>query len=260
MPGNSARSVTVTLVIVTRNEAVGLKALLPRIRFDVFDDFFAVDGNSRDDSVSILESAGVRVLRQSERCLGAAMIEARDQVTTDALVFFHPDGNENPDDLARMAQLLRDGNEFVVASRMIKGAWNEDDAKVLKWRKWANQGFAVLANAIFARDGNRTSDVTNGFRGITLAAWDRFCLTSKDLTMDYQMVIRALKTGTRITEFATHENHRVEGATNFASLPTGIAELRLLAKEIKMGVRAISDGTPRSRLSSDVAQSKADRK
>ena len=218
---------------------MGLKALLPRIKFEAFDHCFAIDGNSRDDSVSVLKNAGVHVVQQQERGLGAAMMEARRNVRTDTLIFFHPDGNENPDDLPRMTQLLRDGHEFVVASRMIRGAWNEDDDKFLKWRKWANQGFALLANLFFAHSGNSTSDVTNGFRGISVTAWDRFQLTSKDLTMDYQMVIRALKTGTKITEFPTREDHRVEGATNFASLPTGIEELKLLGREIRMGLRRI---------------------
>lgn len=217
---------------------------MPRIEFGIFDRFFAIDGNSHDDSVLILENAGVPVVQQRERGLGAAMIEARENVTTDCFVFFHPDGNENPDDLPRMAQLLRDGREFVVASRMIRGAWNEDDDKILKWRKWANQGFALLANLFFAHSGNRTTDVTNGFRGISVSAWDQFQLTSKDLTMDYQMVIRALKTGTRITEFPTCEDHRVEGATNFASFPTGIAELKLLAREVRMGLRRIEATKP----------------
>jgi hypothetical protein len=134
-----------------------------------------------------------------------------------------------------MADLLRDGHQFVVASRMIPGAVNEDDHKRLRWRKWANNGFATLANIFFAHSGNRTTDVTNGFRGIAAAAWDRMNVTSRDLTMDYQMVIRALKKGIKITEFPTRESGRVEGATNFASLPTGIAELKLVWREIRLG-------------------------
>jgi glycosyltransferase involved in cell wall biosynthesis len=228
---------TVSLVLIVRNEELGLRDILPRIPYDLFDDHFAVDGNSTDGSVAVLESQGVRVYQQSEQGLGAAMIEARGLLATDALIFFHPDGNEDPADLPRMVELLRQNKEFVVASRMIPGAANEDDSKILKWRKWANMGFALLANVSFARGGNRTTDVTNGFRGVTLAAWDKMNLSSRDLTMDFQMVIRALKAGIAITEFPTHEGHRIEGATNFASLPTGIAELKLVWREIRMGVR-----------------------
>ena len=139
-----------------------------------------------------------------------------------------------------MAALLREGHEFVVASRMIAGAHNEEDEQLFKWRKYANLGFVGLANLFFGHGGNRTSDVTNGFRGITCAAFDRMQLTSRDLTMDYQMVIRALKLGIRITEFPTREGNRIDGATNFSSIPTGLAELKLLWRELRMGRRKAS--------------------
>ena len=212
---------------------------MPKIRLGTFDQVIAVDGNSTDDTVAAMESFGVPVFKQSERGLGAAMIESRARVTTDSFIFFHPDGNEDAEAIPQMADMLREGEEFVVASRMIKGAVNEDDEKLLKWRKWANNGFALLANILFAHQKNRTTDVTNGFRGISCAAWDRMELSSKDLTMDYQMVIRALKLGIKITEFPTKEGHRVAGATNFASLPTGIAELKLVWRELKMGRRTV---------------------
>jgi hypothetical protein len=230
---------SITLVVLVRNEEVGLRAVMPRAPLDLFDDCFAIDGNSADKTVEVLGSFGVKVYPQVERGLGAAMLEARARVRTDAFIFFHPDGNEDPTDLPRMADLLRAGHAFVVASRMIPGAWNEEDDKLLKWRKYANKGFALLANLFFAHGGNRTTDVTNGFRGITRAAWDQLNLSSHDLTMDYQMVIRALKVGVPITEFPTREGQRVDGDTHFASIPTGIAELKLLGREIWMGVRAL---------------------
>jgi hypothetical protein len=56
-------------------------------------------------------------------------------------------------------------------------------------------------------------------------------LTSKDLTMDFQMVIRALKLGMPIDEFPTHEGRRIGGRTNFPSLRTGLKEVELLWRE-----------------------------
>ena len=233
---------SVALALIVRNEAIGIREIVPKVDRSAFDQVFAVDGNSTDDTVAVLAAMGIATVAQEGRGLGAAMFDARAAVNpgTDAIVFYHPDGNEDPADLPRMAKLLRDGREFVVASRMVKGAVNEDDHLWLKWRKWANIGFATLANVLFAHGGNRTSDVTNGFRGCSLDAWDRMQLTSRDLTMDYQMVIRALKLGVPITEFPTAEGLRCAGATNFASLPTGIAELKLVWRELKMGRRNVA--------------------
>jgi len=60
-------------------------------------------------------------------------------------------------------------------------------------------------------------------------------LDQTDCTIDYQMVIRALKARLRITEFPTKEGKRISGATNFASIPTGIAEVRMLLREFRLG-------------------------
>jgi glycosyltransferase involved in cell wall biosynthesis len=239
---SASRSRTVSLALIVRNEAAGIAQMVPRIGRSDFDEIFAIDGNSTDNTVPLLAEMGIVSYRQTQRGLGAAMMEARERTTSDALIYFHPDGNESPDDLPRMADMLRKGADFVVASRMIAGAVNEDDDKFFKWRKWANNGFALLANILFSHGGNRTSDVTNGFRGMSVSAYDQMNLTSLDLTMDYQMVIRALKLGIPITEFPTTEGQRVAGGTNFASFATGKAELKLVWREVRMGLRTADAG------------------
>lgn len=233
------QNATVTLILVVRNEESGVETVVPHIPMSAFDDCYAIDGHSSDSTVSKLEDFGVRVFLQDRPGLGAAMMCGRQRARTDAIVFFHPDGNENPVDLPKMARLLRQGREFVVASRMIAGARNEEDGHLWRPRKMANLGLAWLANLAFAHKGNRTTDVTNGFRGIACSAWDRMKLTSTDLTMDYQMVIHALKLQIPITEFATREGLRVGGQTNFASIPTGVAEMKLLLRELRIGRRCV---------------------
>jgi glycosyltransferase involved in cell wall biosynthesis len=228
---------TVSLVVIVRNEEAGVREVMPRVDLSVFDDHFAVDGHSTDRTAELLRGFGFRVFEQAEPGLGAANLEARRHVRTDAFVFFHPDGNEDPADLPRLAGLLRAGHDFVVASRMMRGAWNEEDGQLFKPRKTANLIFALVANLLFGHGGNRTTDITNGLRGISREAFDRMRLSSRDMTFDFQMVIRALKLGIPITEFATREGERVGGSTHFASVPSGLAVLRLLWREGRMGLR-----------------------
>jgi dolichol-phosphate mannosyltransferase len=226
----------VTLSIIVRNEMSCLEQMVPLIPFDMFHDVVIVDGNSTDGTFEYFEEmkiANSKVVRQVEPGLGAAMFLAVEEAEGDAVIFFHPDGNENPEDLEKMKNILIDGAEFVVASRMCAGAVNEDDKKILRWRKWGNLFFVAIANLAFSSKGNKTTDVTNGFRGITKTSWHEMELTSKDLTMDYQMIIKALRKGIRIFEFPTVEGERVDGQTTFASIPTGLAELRLFVSELK---------------------------
>jgi glycosyltransferase involved in cell wall biosynthesis len=224
-----------TLAVLVRNEIIGIRAMFDRIPWSCFAQTFVIDGNSSDGTREYIEQRGVRVIRQTQPGLGAAMIEARQHCTTDGIVFFHPDGNEDPDDLLIIQTFLASGRSFVVASRMIQGATNEEDAHLIKPRKWANKGLGLIANLLWGQPKNRTSDVTNGMRGITCEVWDRLGLDATDLTMDFQMVIRALKQRVIITEFPTREGSRIAGATNFKSLETGILELKLIWRELLSG-------------------------
>jgi hypothetical protein len=224
-----------TLAVLTRNEATGSRAMADRIPWAGFTESFVVDGNSGDGTRSVFEERGIQVFCQARPGLGAAMLEARNHCSTDGLVFFHPDGNEDPADLMVIRAFLATGRSFVVASRMIQGAFNEEDTQLLRPRKWANRLLGFTANRLWGSRKNRTSDVTNGLRGITCQAWDAMGLDSTDLTMDFQMVIRALKRNITITEFPTREGPRLAGATNFKSFDTGIAELKLIWRELRRG-------------------------
>jgi len=205
------------------------------MEWDSFEEKFVIDGNSTDGTPEFYRERGIPVYVQERRGLGAAMIEARRRCTTDGIIFYHPDGNEDSRDLRVIREFLATGRDFVVASRMVHGSVNEDDHKAFRPRKWANRGFALTANLLWGKGNNKTTDVTNGLRGIRCSAWDRLELDSEDLTMDYQMVIRALKRGVTITEFPTREGQRLDGATNFASFSTGIAELKLIWRELIRG-------------------------
>jgi glycosyltransferase involved in cell wall biosynthesis len=236
----------ISLVFITKNEEIGLSAILPAMDFSLFDQVYAIDAHSKDGTSERFSQQGIPVYQQSIPGLGAATLQAREHCTTDAMVFFHPDGNEDYRDLPKFVEQLRLGYELVIASRMIKGSYNEDDSKVLKWRKWANIGFALISNTLFgSRRRCHVSDVVQGFRAVTCEAFDRMKLDQTNCTIDYQMVIRALKLRLRIAEFPTIEGERIAGATNFASIPTGIAELKMLWREIWLG-RSFIQVNPRS--------------
>ena len=225
----------ISLVFITKNEEVGLSAILPEMNFSLFDQVYAIDAHSHDGTSELFVQHGISVYQQTIPGLGGATLEARKHCTTDAMVFFHPDGNENHKDLFKFIDHLHLGYELVIASRMIKGSYNEDDDRIFKWRKWANLGFALIANTLFGSRNCRVTDVVQGFRAMTCKAFDLLELDQLNCTIDFQMVIRALKARLKIAEFPTIEGHRIAGATNFASIPTGIAELKMLWREIWIG-------------------------
>ncbi len=224
----------ISLVLLTKNERPGLEATYDRIPFGGFDEAFAVDGGSADGTLDFYAARGLRVLQQRSAGRGEAFRLAFDAVRGDAVVFYSPDGNEDPADLPRFRPLLEQGFDMVIGTRMVRGARNEEDDHWLRPRKWANNGFNLMANWTWNR-GPFISDSINGFRGITVAAWRRLALDGPGYTIEYQSTIRAMKLGLRVAEFPTHEGARV-GAGGSPSMTLGLQFLRLYARELRRGL------------------------
>ena len=95
--------------------------------------------------------------------------------------------------LADLVAKLHEGYDMVVATRMIKGAHNEEDELVFKWRKWANNAFNIMANLTWNRGRPYVTDTINGFRAITKTAWEKLALDGPGYTIEYQSSIRYLR-------------------------------------------------------------------
>lgn len=227
----------ISLCLLTRNELPCLEIIFPTIPPPGpeagYDRIVAIDGGSTDGTVEFFRDRGVPVIGQSRRGRGDAFQQAFANEPADAWLFFSPDGNEDVDDLPRFRPLLEKGADVVIASRMMKGAVNEEDAHLLKPRKWANNAFNLAVNLMFRRKGPFITDSINGYRAITKEAAAVLQLDALDYTIEYQMTIRALKNKLNIVEFPTHEGQRVAGDTGAPSIPTGIRFIKRLFAELR---------------------------
>ncbi|MDE2489835.1 MAG: glycosyltransferase family 2 protein [Elusimicrobia bacterium] len=225
------------LVLLTFNEIEALPKLFDRLPLSAADEVFAVDGGSKDGTVEYLESKGVRVLGQPRRGRGCAFSVALDAAKSDVLCFYSPDGNEEPDDVPRLFEKLEaDGCDLVVASRMCRGARNEEDDQVFKPRKWVNLAFTFLANVLWNR-GPYVSDTINGFRAVRADSFRRCDCRVDGFVIEYLMSIRMMKLGLRVGEIATQEHPRLGGQSTAHSWPTGVEFTRRLVREILIGRR-----------------------
>jgi len=226
----------VVLCLLTYNERPCLEQIFPLIPKPSlqagFNERVAIDGGSTDGTLDYYRQNGVLVIGQSRRGRGDAFLLAFEQVEADAYIFFSPDGNEDVRDLPKFKPLLEKGADLVIASRMMPGSRNEEDAQFLRPRKWANKTLNLFANSFFRKKGPFVTDSINGYRAITRRASQELRLDALDYTIEYQMTIRALKKAMNILEFPTREGPRVAGVSGAPSFPTGVQFLKRLWTEL----------------------------
>ena len=228
-----------SLIILTLNEIEGVRTLYDRIPFDAVDECFVVDGGSIDGTVEFFRERGIKVVSQEIKGRGEAFRIAVKRAEGDHLIFFSPDGNEDPGDIPKLLELLAMGYDIAIASRFLSGSQNEEDDLRFPWRAWANRAFTFIANIIWNTNRNYITDTINGYRAIKKEAFNKLNISAPPgFVIEYQMSIRAMKLGLKVVEIPTVEGQRIGGVSTAKSIPTGLLFLRFLLKEIMNGSKS----------------------
>lgn len=218
------------IVLLVFNEIDGLRSVFDRIPTDDFMLTIAVDGGSTDGSREFLAERGIPILDQPIPGRGVAFRVAAESLDIERLVFFSPDGNEDPDDILRLDDLLLQGAHLAIASRFAKGAINEE-TDFLRPRARINQMLSFIANRCFNQSTNVT-DTINGFRAIRRKDLLDLETTVKRFPIEYQISIRSMQRGWSIQEIATIEGQRSGGESKAISWPVGKDHVRVLLTEL----------------------------
>jgi glycosyltransferase involved in cell wall biosynthesis len=223
-----------SIILLTFNEIEAAPKVLETLPRDAADEIVAIDGGSKDGTIEFLKSKGLRVVVQPERGRGVAFRIGAEEAKGDQILYYSPDGNEDAKDIPKLFAGLDEGFDMVIASRMMKGAYNEEDVHWWRPRKWVNQSFTLAANLLWNR-GPYVTDTINGYRAVTKDAMKRLATDEKGFPIEYQMSIRAMKLGLKIKEIPTHEYPRAGGASTAESWPTGKKFVKKFVQELSIG-------------------------
>lgn len=229
----AGRQLRLSLCLLTWNEIEGCRHDVPRLPLAEFDEVYAVDAGSKDGTVEFLRGLGVPVYPQPVRGYNQAYLHAFKMCTTDALVVFHPKGSVDPTEVIKFRSLFQQGYDLVIASRMIRGARNEEDGKWIRPRKWFVLGLGLASALIWRREGPVIWDVLHGFRGMRRERFVEIDLLPYGVTADLEMVVRGYRKQYRMTEIPVSEQFRLAGETHFKAFRTGRQLLAYILHELK---------------------------
>lgn len=219
-----------TLVLLVLNEIDGLRLVWDELPLGEFARVLAVDGGSTDGTREFLAERGIIILDQPIAGRGVAFRVAAEASDTERMVYYSPDGNEDPADIVRLDDLIASGADLAIASRFARGAVNEE-TDALRPRARVNQTLTWLANRLF-NHGPYVTDTINGFRAMRRSALLDLQTTVKRFPIEYQISIRAMRRRWKIAEIATIEGQRAGGESKALSWPVGKDHLKVLLTEL----------------------------
>lgn len=157
---------SLSIVIPAKNEATGLRSLLPKLTRNFPDaEIIVVNDGSTDETPEVCKEHHITLINHAYSMgNGAAIKTGARAATSDIIVFMDADGQHDPDDIPRLMDKMDEGYEMVVGAR--NAASQASFA-----RRTANHLYNRLASVM---TGHRIEDLTSGFRIVRARHFRRF--------------------------------------------------------------------------------------
>ncbi len=151
----------VCILIPTLNEAPTIRGLINEFKELGYPTIVVMDGNSRDATREIATESGARVMVQSARGKGNALIEAFHTIDSPYILMLDGDGTYSPQDAENMLAPLLEGYDQVIGNRLIP----DNQPAFSRLNLFGNQ----LINRLFKlAQGKFLFDILSGYRAFTI--------------------------------------------------------------------------------------------
>lgn len=217
---------SITVIIPTFNEAIGIREILPKVKHEWADEWFIIDGKSKDGTIEEAKKLGFKVILQKSRGLGAAYREGINIAKSDYVLFFHPDGNCEPDNIPKLIKKAIEGNYDIVQISRFGKCGNSDDDTLLT--AFGNRMFTFLVNIFF---GGYLTDALYGYKIIKKNISLDLKLDAEFQAAEQQVSIRAIKKKIKVCEIDGREPKRIGGNAKMKPFSTGFQLSKQIIKE-----------------------------
>jgi glycosyltransferase involved in cell wall biosynthesis len=166
-PQNEVAMSSLSIIIPAKNEAAGLRRVLPPlVQLYPQAEIIVVNDGSTDETSDICAEQGVLEVRHPySKGNGAAIKSGARVASGDIMVFMDGDGQHDPESIAALLEELERGYDLVVGAR--KGISSQ--ASVARWS--ANTLYNKFASNMV---GHPIPDLTSGFRAARRARFMEF--------------------------------------------------------------------------------------
>ncbi|WP_305075638.1 glycosyltransferase family 2 protein, partial [Propionivibrio sp.] len=192
----------ISIVIPARNEASGLRRILPKLAEQNLDcEILVVDDGSHDDTMAICVSAGIRLVRhQYPMGNGAAIKTGARAARGDVIVFMDADGQHQPEDIPVLLGKYSEGYDMVVGARQ---AGSHAGAH----RAVANDFFSRAASWMVR---HTIEDLTSGFRVVNAKRFRQFLyLLPNGFSYPTTITMSFFRAGYRVAYVPIHTPRRI---------------------------------------------------
>jgi glycosyltransferase involved in cell wall biosynthesis len=218
-----------TLILPTLNEIDGMKAIMPRIKPEWYDELIILDGGSTDGTIEYAREQGYFVYIQQKKGFRHGYTEVLPYVHGDVVLTFSPDGNSIPELIPELIQKIKDGYDMVIVSRYMGNAKSHDDDFVTAFGNWL---FTKTINLLYR---GRYTDAMVIFRAykknliyeLDLHKNEGYSLSEKlfntQISWEPLLSVRAAKRKLKVTEIPGDEPARIGGQRKLQILRWGAA-------------------------------------
>lgn len=230
----------VSVVVPAKNEVDNVREILPYL--SSFYEVIVVVSDDDDETEQVAKAAlpSAKVIRQTRKGKGNALVCGFEEVNGDVIVTFDIDGSADPHEIPRFVDALVRGADLAKGSRFSAGGGSQD---ITQFRSLGNYGLNLVASGL---TGTRFTDLCYGFNAFWADQLPVLCLPDTEaeepqfgdgFEIEAMIIGRFAIAKAIIIEVPSYEYDRYYGETNLSAIKDGFRVLGTLLRDRSHGRR-----------------------
>lgn len=215
----------VSLVIPAKNEAGSLEKTIKEVPANSVDEIIVSDGHSADGTLEVARKLGCKAITQEGKGFGLGIISGIRQAQGDVIIIMDADGSQNPADIPRLLEKIKEGYDVGWGSRYLERGKTADDTWL---RYFGNKFFTALTGAVH---GLWVADILYMFAAFRKEIFNKVALESPGFEFCIELPVKAHKAGFRFGQVPCTERKRIVGETKVNDFSDGYKIFKSILKK-----------------------------